>query len=49
MTHDGTFDGDGRWTMEFLTFTPFGADRLAYVSFDPDRTLEVNGSLSTIQ
>jgi hypothetical protein len=40
---------DGRWTMELLTATPFGIDRLAYVSFNVDRTIEMNGSFTTIE
>jgi hypothetical protein len=44
--YDSALDGDGRWTMEILTNTPFGIDRLAWVSFDLDRTLEVHGMLS---
>lgn len=43
------FDSDGRWTIELLTSTPFGIDRLAYVSFDLDRTLDVNGTVTTIE
>jgi len=49
MNYDDIFDGDGRWTMEVLTQTPFGIDRLAYVSFDLDRTIQVNGSFTTIE
>ncbi len=53
--YDHVFNGDGRWTMELLTVTPLepgGAplvERLAYVTFDLDRTLEVNGSFTTIE
>jgi hypothetical protein len=47
--YDSVFDGDGRWTMEVLTLTPFGIDRLAYISFDLKRSIEVNGSFTTIQ
>lgn len=43
------FDDDGRWTIEVLTKTPFGLERLATVWFDLDRTLQVNGSLTTIE
>lgn len=43
------FDEDGRWTLEMLTITPFGIDRLAFVTFDLDRTLKVNGSVTTIE
>lgn len=42
------FDSDGRWTMELLTVTPFGTDRLSYVTFNLDRTMKVNGSFVTI-
>jgi hypothetical protein len=47
--YDEVFDEDGRWTMELLTVTPFGTDRLSYVSFDLDRTIKVNGSFVTIE
>lgn len=39
----------GRWTMELLTVTPFGIDRLAYVSFDINRTIKVIGSTTTVE
>ncbi|MCX6867267.1 MAG: hypothetical protein NTV46_13795 [Verrucomicrobia bacterium] len=42
-------DPDGLWTMELLTVTPFGTDRLAYVSFTLDRTLKLNGTFTTIE
>lgn len=47
-SYDDVFSSDGRWTMEILTVTPFGIDRLAYVSFDLDRTIEMNGTFTTI-
>jgi hypothetical protein len=47
--YDQVFDEDGRWTIEILTETPFGIDRLAHVSFDVDRTIQVNGSFTTIE
>ncbi len=46
---DNVFDADGRWTMEVLTLTPFGIDRLSSVTFDLDRTIHVNGSVSSIE
>jgi hypothetical protein len=46
--YDSVFDADGRWTMELLTVTPFGIDRLSHVTFEIDRTIKVNGMLSTI-
>ena len=47
--YDEVFDEDGRWTMELLTDTPFGIDRLAYVTFDLDRTIKVNAAFTTIE
>jgi hypothetical protein len=47
--YDGVFDGDGTWTMEILTKTPFGTDRLAYVSFEIDRTISVNGMVTSYE
>ncbi len=47
--YDTIFDSDGRWTMELLTKTPFGIDRLGFVSFDLDRTIQMNGSFTTIE
>ncbi|MGA0900850.1 MAG: hypothetical protein ACO3SO_10640 [Luteolibacter sp.] len=38
---------DGVWTIEILTQTPFGVDRLAYVTFNLDRTMKVRAGLST--
>lgn len=46
---DHALSGDGIWTMELLTTTPFGTDRLAYVTFNVDRTISVNGSVTTIE
>lgn len=33
------FDSDGVWTMELLTQTPFGTDRLTHVSFNVQRSM----------
>lgn len=46
---DAAINKDGLWTLEILTATPFGIDRLAHVSFNVDRTIEVNGSFTTIE
>lgn len=46
---DSAIDGDGRWTLEILTATPFGIDRLACVSFNVDRTIEMNGMFTTME
>jgi hypothetical protein len=47
--YDSLLDSDGLWTMELLTLTPFGIDRLAYVSFTLNRTIEVNSGITTIE
>lgn len=47
--YDSVITQDGRWTMELLTDTPFGTDRLAFVSFDVDRVIQVNGTVTTIE
>ncbi|OYV04389.1 MAG: hypothetical protein CFE26_17170 [Verrucomicrobiales bacterium VVV1] len=41
------FTEDGQWTMELVTSTPFGIDRLSFVSFTVDRTIRVNGMINT--
>lgn len=46
--YDKVFDSEGRWTMELVTVTPFGTERLAQVSFDVDRTIKMNSILTTI-
>lgn len=45
---DSILTSDGQWTMEILTVTPFGIDRLTSVTFNVDRTLKVNGTVTTI-
>ena len=54
--YDGVFTSDGRWTMELVTVTPFGVERVqtpsgvpAVVSFDLDRTINVNSTVTTIE
>jgi hypothetical protein len=46
---DAALDDDGTWTLEVLHETPFGLERLDYVTFGIDRTLEVHGSVTTIE
>jgi hypothetical protein len=46
---DSAFGADGRYTMEVLTKTPFGIERLDHVSFDINRTMKVNGNVTTIE
>tara|TARA_R110002096_G_scaffold238140_4_gene429585 strand:+ start:2078 stop:3130 length:1053 start_codon:yes stop_codon:yes gene_type:complete len=46
---DNVIEEDGRWTMEIITRTPFGADRLSYVSFDVERTILINGAVTSVE
>jgi hypothetical protein len=47
--YDAVFESNGVWTMEILTRTPFGINRLGYVSFIVDRTISVNTTLTTVE
>lgn len=47
--YDDVFNADGTWTMEILTITPFGIERLSHVTFEIDRTMEVNGTMTTME
>lgn len=47
--YESVFEEDGIWTIELITKTPFGTDRLAYVSFNLDRTMKVKGTFTTIE
>jgi hypothetical protein len=44
---DSSIPSDGDWTMEVLTTTPFGTDRLAFVTFSVSRSIKVNGSVTS--
>lgn len=46
--YDNILGDDGQWTMELITSTPFGLDRLAFVTFNLDRTLQMNGTVTTV-
>lgn len=46
--YDSVFTQDGQWTIELLTSTPFGIDRLAFITFTLNRTIKVNGTVTTI-
>jgi len=45
---DSVIPTDGVWTLEVLTETPFGTDRLGFVSFTVDRAIKVNGSVTSV-
>jgi hypothetical protein len=54
--YDSLFDSDGRWTIELVTVTPFGMERMrtpsgapASITFELDRSIEVNASVTTIE
>ncbi|MCW1884253.1 hypothetical protein OKA04_05885 [Luteolibacter flavescens] len=46
--YDTVFPQDGTYTMELLTQTPFGIDRLSYVSVEVDRKLEIRAQMGEI-
>lgn len=48
-SYENVFPSDGRWTMEIVTVTPFGTDRLHYVTFDLDRTINMNTTVTTVE
>jgi hypothetical protein len=47
--YDEVVDSDGQWTFELVTSTPFGIDRLAYVTFQVNRSLDVRGATTTLE
>jgi hypothetical protein len=54
--YGSVFTSDGRWTIELVTITPFGPERLqtpsgspAALSFDLDQTISVNSTVTTIE
>jgi hypothetical protein len=44
---DSVISTDGIWTMEIVTITPFGADRLGHVTFNVKRSIKVNGTVTS--
>jgi hypothetical protein len=42
-------DKDGVKTVELVTQTPFGTERLGFVTFNLDRTIEVNSGITTAE
>ena len=44
--YDTVFGKDGVYTIELLTRTPFGTDRLHYVTVNVDRTLQIRAQMS---
>lgn len=41
------FDSDGTWTMELVTDTPFGTTVLDHVTFQVNRSIQLNGAFTT--
>jgi hypothetical protein len=46
--YDNAFPEDGTYTIELLTQTPFGIDRLHYVTVTVDRTLQIRAQMGEI-
>lgn len=46
---DASIPDDGLWTLEVITATPFGEDRLAQTSFTVERTIRVNGAITSVE
>ncbi|MDF1740154.1 MAG: hypothetical protein P1U86_13410 [Verrucomicrobiales bacterium] len=46
---DDLIPEDGTYTIEVITVTPFGADRLAYRTFEVEKTISVNGNVTSIE
>lgn len=46
---DSPLRADGTWTLELLTETPFGIDRLAKVTFTLKRSIKVNAAVTTME
>lgn len=46
---DSILTADGQWTLDLMTTTPFGTERLATVSFTLERTIKINGSVTTVE
>jgi hypothetical protein len=46
---DAAIPDDGLWTLEIITATPFGTDRLTHTSFTVERTIRVNGAITSVE
>lgn len=44
---DNVIHDDGQWTLEVVTSTPFGLDRLGHVTFNVQRTISVRGNVTS--
>lgn len=44
-----TIEESGEYTIELLTETPFGIDRLDHVTFTINRDIQVNGAVTTVE
>ncbi len=44
-----TIEESGQYTIELLTATPFGIDRLDYVTFSINRDIEINSTVTTVE
>lgn len=46
---DSVVRKDGSWTLELITVTPFGTERLWHTTFQVKRSVRVNSSITTVQ
>ena len=46
---DSVIKEDGTYTLEIITVTPFGADRLSYRTFEVARTIHLNGAVTSVE
>lgn len=46
---DSVVRKDGSWTLELVTVTPFGAERLWHTTFQVKRSVRVNSAITTVQ
>lgn len=46
---DDVIREDGIYTIEVITVTPFGKDRLLYLSFEVERTIRFNGNVTSVE
>lgn len=46
---DAAIPTDGVWTLEVITATPFGEDRLAKTSFTVERAIRINGAITSVE
>lgn len=46
---DASLSSDGLWTLEVLTETPFGIERLSHTTIEVGRAMELRGRFNTVE